>query len=121
MNQEKIGKLIAKCRKEKNLTQEQLAEKLGISAKSVSRWENGKTLPDYAVIEDLTKLLDISINEFFYGERISQNEREHISEENLLHMFKERYGMMIKRKFVMLSGVMGTFIGILIYMLFFVR
>ncbi len=47
MNQERIGKFIATCRKEKNLTQEELAEKLGVTSKSISRWENGKTMPDY--------------------------------------------------------------------------
>ena len=119
MNQEKIGKFIAECRKQKNLTQEQLAEKLGISSKSVSRWENGKTMPDYTIIEDLTKNLDISVNEFFYGERISADNVESISEENLRRMFREKYGKAVKNKFVILSGIIGGLVGILIYMLFY--
>ena len=53
MNQEKIGAFLAECRKQKNLTQEQLSEILGVSSKSVSRWENGKTLPDYTVLDSL--------------------------------------------------------------------
>jgi len=120
MNQEKIGKFIVECRKEKNLTQEQLAEKVGVSSKSVSRWENGRTMPDYTIIEDLTKILDISINDFFYGERISASEVESISEENLRHMFRDKYGKAVKKKFVILSGIIGGLVGILIYILFYI-
>ena len=53
MDQTKFGSFIAECRKENKLTQEQLAEKLGVSSKSISRWENGKTMPDYSVLPDL--------------------------------------------------------------------
>ena len=117
MNQEKIGKFIVECRKEKGLTQEQLAEMLGTSSKSVSRWENGKTMPDYTIIEDLTKIFDISANEFFYGERISIDELEKVSEENLRRMFRDRYGKAISKKFVILNGIIGGLLGILIYLL----
>lgn len=120
MNQEKIGKFIVECRKEKNLTQEQLAERIGTSSKSVSRWENGKTMPDYTIIEDLTKILDISINEFFYGERIPEDKVESVSEENLRRMFRDKYGNAVKKKFVMLSGIIGGLVGILIYMIFYI-
>ena len=116
MNQEKIGKFIVECRKEKVLTQEQLAEKLGVSAKSVSRWENGKTMPDYTIIEDLTKVLGFSMNEFFYGERISEDELEKVSEENLRRMFRDKYGKAINKKFVVLSGIIGGLLSILIYL-----
>lgn len=97
MNQEKIGKFIVECRKEKNLTQEQLAEKLGLSSKSISRWENGRTIPDYTIIEELTEIFDISVNEFFYGEKISKDEIESISEENLRRMFRDMYGKSLKK------------------------
>ena len=63
MNQEKIGLFIAKCRREKNMTQEDLAEKLGVSNKSISRWENGKTMMDISLFEPLCNELDISIIE----------------------------------------------------------
>ena len=119
MNQEKIGIFIANCRKEKNLTQEQLAEKLGISPKSVSRWENGKTMPDYTLIECLTKIFDISMNEFFYGERISEDKVESISEENLQRMFRNKYGKAVKKKFVVLTGIIGGLMSVLIYMLLY--
>ena len=84
MNQEKIGKFIAQQRKEKNLTQEELAEKLGVSGKSVSRWENGKTMPDLSLFNFLCKELDVTINELLSGERIDKEEYQKKLEENIL-------------------------------------
>ncbi len=63
MNQEKIGKFIAECRKTKKLTQSELAEKLGVTDKSVSNWENGRNMPDLSLFKTLCELLDISIND----------------------------------------------------------
>ena len=63
MNQEKIGKFIAECRKNKKLTQQEFAEKLNVSDKSISRWENGKTMMDISLFEPLCNELDITINE----------------------------------------------------------
>lgn len=71
MNQEKIGKFIFECRKENKLTQEQLAERLGVTDKTISRWENGKTMPDISLFEPLCEELKISINELLKGERIN--------------------------------------------------
>ncbi len=93
MNQEKIGKFIAERRKEKNLTQEQLAEKLGVSSKSISRWENAKTMPDISLFEPLCNELDISFNELLTGEKLNNNNSEFLSKEALIGY--ERY---IKRK-----------------------
>lgn len=93
MNQEKIGKFIAECRKGKNLTQEQLAEKLGVSNKSISRWENAKTMPDISLFEPICKELDISFNELLTGEKICNNDTEYLSKEALIGY--EKY---IKRK-----------------------
>ena len=84
MNQERIGKFIAELRKEQNLTQEQLAEKLGVTSKSISRWENGKTMPDYAILKNLCQELQISINEFFIGEKINIKDFKKIADDNLL-------------------------------------
>ena len=84
MNQEKIGKFIANLRKEKKLTQEQLAEKLGVTSKSISRWENGNTMPDVSLFEPLCKELNIFFKDdtFFntYGnsQAISYDEFEAI-------------------------------------------
>ena len=68
MNQKQIGKFIAQKRKEKNLTQMQLAEILGVSNKTVSKWENGNCMPDYSIIKPLCKELDITVSELMDGE-----------------------------------------------------
>ncbi|MBQ8632897.1 MAG: helix-turn-helix transcriptional regulator [Lachnospiraceae bacterium] len=73
MNQENIGKFIAKLRKEKKLTQEQLAEKLGVNNRSVSRWENGTCMPDYALLPLLAQELGISVAELVEGKRTEAN------------------------------------------------
>ena len=70
MNQEKIGKFIALCRKEKKLTQSELAEKLQITNKAVSKWETGRGMPDASLLLDLCDILGISVNELLSGEKI---------------------------------------------------
>ena len=80
----KIGKYIAGKRKELGMTQKQLAEKLGMSDKSVSKWERGVCLPDVSVYSDLCLILGISINEFLAGEDIAQENIEKKSEENII-------------------------------------
>ncbi len=85
MNQEKIGKFIASLRKEKNLTQQELAEILGVSDKSVSRWENGKTMPDLSLMQPLCQELGITINELLSGEKLKKEEYQEKSEENILN------------------------------------
>ena len=83
MNQEKTGSFISAKRKEKNLTQEQLAARLGVSNKTISKWETGKCMPDYSIIEDLCKELDVSISDLMNGE-----EKSEIKESQLLGMMK---------------------------------
>ena len=85
MNQEKIGKFISSLRKEQNLTQEQLAEKLGVSNKSVSRWENGKCLPDVSLYKDLCHILGITLNDFFAGEKIKEEKFKEQADDNLFN------------------------------------
>lgn len=85
MNQEKIGLFIAKCRREKNMTQEDLAEKLGVSNKSISRWENGKTMMDISLFEPLCNKLDISIIELLNGERINDKKRDKLYTKTLIN------------------------------------
>ncbi len=89
MNQEKIGKFIAERRKEKNMTQEQLAEKMGVTAKTISRWENGKTMPDYSLLKDLCNELDTNVNEFLSGENIENGKYINRAEENLMILTKQ--------------------------------
>ena len=73
-----LGRFISTCRKEKNLTQKQLGEELGVTDRAVSKWENGKSFPDISLIEPLCQILDISVSEFMLGKRI---EPEHYQEE----------------------------------------
>lgn len=114
MNQEKIGKFIAKCRKDKNITQEQLAEKLGVSYKSVSRWENGKNMPDYSILKELCNILDIDVNEFLSGEKIEKNEKQTHSIENLDLILKEYYKMKKQRNIFKFISICIISISILI-------
>ena len=72
MNQLTIGKFISQKRKEKNLTQEQLAEKLEVSNKTISKWETGKCLPDYGIVKSLCKELEITIAELMDGEEAEE-------------------------------------------------
>lgn len=85
MNQEKIGLFIAKCRREKNMTQEDLAEKLGVSNKSISRWENGKTMMDISLFEPLCNELNISIIELLNGERINDKKKDKLYTKTLIN------------------------------------
>ena len=85
----KIGKFISECRKKKNLTQEQLAEKLYITDRAVSKWERGLSLPDADKMLDLCNILDISINELFNGGRINMKDEKKKTEELLLSMAKQ--------------------------------
>lgn len=90
MNQKRIGTFIAQCRKEKNLTQTQLAERLGITNQAVSKWENGRGMPDMSLLQPLCDVLDISLNELFSGEHISAAEYKGKAEENISNLFKEK-------------------------------
>ncbi len=81
MDQIKIGNFIAQCRKEKNLTQRQLADILGISDKAVSKWETGKGIPDAGCMVPLCEALGISVNELLTGERIPEEEYQERAEE----------------------------------------
>jgi len=69
MDQIKIGKFIAECRKQKNLSQLQLAEKLGITDKAISKWERGISKPNSSIMLELCEILDISVNELLNGEK----------------------------------------------------
>ena len=84
MNQQKIGKFIQEKRKEKKLSQLELAEKLGVSNRTISKWENGNSMPDYSIINDLCEELDISINELLSGEKLNEDNYQKKLEENIV-------------------------------------
>lgn len=88
MNQKKIGAFIADCRKK--LTQLELAEKLGVTDRSVSNWENGVCLPDASLYRLLCDILQISINELFAGEFVCNDNYKNIADENLLILLEHR-------------------------------
>ncbi len=89
MDQIKIGRFIAQRRKRVNLTQLQLAEKLGITDKAVSKWERGIAMPDTACMLDLCEILGISVNELLSGEKIDMENNNEKNEQLLLNMAKE--------------------------------
>lgn len=120
MNQEEIGKFISELRKDKNMTQEQLAEKLGVTSKSISRWENGKTMPDYSLMKQLCDELEITINELLSGERLKTNNYETKTNENLDNILKEYYKMKKQKKTIksILIVVLFLFILFILRLLF---
>ena len=89
MNQLKIGKFIADCRKGLGLTQMDLAEKLNITDRAVSKWENGRAMPDSSIMIELCDILKISVNELLKGEKISMENNNQKNEQLLLDMAKE--------------------------------
>ena len=89
MDQTKIGRFIAERRKEAGLTQVQLAQKLGITDKAVSKWERGMALPDTSIMLELCDILGISVNELLSGEQINMESNNQSNEQLLLEMAKE--------------------------------
>ena len=89
MDQIKIGRFIAACRKRANLTQLQLADKLGITDKAISKWERGITMPDTSIMLELCDILGISVNELLSGEKINMENSSQKNEQLLLDMAKE--------------------------------
>ncbi len=90
MNQVKIGKFIAECRKKKNLTQMQLAEKLGITDRAVSKWETGKAMPDSSIMLELCDVLSISVNDLLCGEVVIMDNYNKELENNLIEIIKQK-------------------------------
>ena len=107
MDQLKIGKFIADCRKEKGLTQWQLAEKLGITDKAISKWERGIAMPDTSIMLELSDILGISVNELLNGEKLNMENNNQKNEQLLLDMAKE-----IERKNKTIWSAMWTLMTI---------
>jgi len=114
MNQLTIGKFIALKRKEKNLTQEQLAETLGVSNKTVSKWECGKCMPDYGIVKPLCQELGITVSELMDGEVKADSSIRVFDEEQILDMLR-RIQQLEKQK----MSIFG--IPLLIYAIFLLR
>ena len=86
MNQETIGKFISKCRKDKKMTQQELADKLGVTDRAISHWENGRRLPDYSLLKPLSEILGVSINELLTGEKINEKDALVKADENIMKL-----------------------------------
>lgn len=97
MNQEKIGKFIGEIRKEKNMKQSDLAELLGVTSKTVSRWETGMYMPDLSLFVDISEILGVTLNELMQGERIiGKKNKDSIEIEMKLEINKEKYDELMK-------------------------
>ena len=113
MNQIAIGNFIEKKRKEKNLTQAQLAEKLGVSNKTVSKWENGKCMPDYGVIQPLCTELGVTVSELMDGEEQAPDSIRAYDDEQILDLLKRTQALESQRETLVgiLLIVMGMALG----------
>lgn len=118
MNQQKIGKFIQERRKEKELTQVELAEKLGVSNRTISKWENGNSLPDYSMFNDLCNELDITINELLSGEKLTKDNYQKKLEENFVSTIDYNNKKRNKRIKMFIGLIIFIFILYFFYKLF---
>lgn len=107
LNQEKIGKFIAERRKEMDLTQKQLAQRLNVSDKAVSKWETGRSMPDNSILFELCQVLEINVNELLSGEKLSDDNYHGKAEENMMTLMKE------KQNSGRINAIAGAVVGIL--------
>ena len=114
MNQEKIGKFIAKCRKDKKMTQSELAEKLGVTDKSIGNWENGRNMPDLSLFKPLCDVLGITINDLLSGEKISKDKYQERFEENIVNTID--YSTKRINKYSNVIGLLLVIFGLFISM-----
>ncbi len=115
MDQQKIGKFLKELRNEKEITQEQLAETLNVSGRTVSRWETGKNMPDISILVDLSEFYDVSIMEIIDGERKSEIMNEEVKEAVL---GVSEYAQQEKRNLLKTVRILGV-LGILLQMIGF--
>lgn len=110
MDQIAIGRYIARKRKEQNLTQEQLSEQLGVSNKTISKWENGKCMPDYSLIQKLCEALDVTLPELMDGEDAAENSVRVYDDEQILDLLRRTQEL--ERKKNILYGLVLIVLGI---------
>ena len=110
MNQMATGKFISQKRKEKSLTQEQLAEKLGVSNKTVSKWETGKCMPDYSVVKTLCDELEITVAELMDGEKSEEKSVRTYDEEQIMDLLKKTQNLEKQKE--LLYGILLIVMGI---------
>ena len=113
MEQEKIGKFILQLRKEKNMTQKELAEKLGVTDRAISKWENGRGMPELSLMKALCDELGISVNELLSGEKIESEDYQEKFEENIINTIEYANKKTVHKNTVVLS-IVGTVIFVMV-------
>ncbi len=120
MNQENIGKFIAECRKSKKITQQELAERLGVSDRTIGNWENGRNMPDLSLFKPLCNELGISLNDLISGEKVKEKEYQEKFEENIVNAIDystkriNKYNQVIS----LILIIFGLFVSISAIMIF---
>jgi len=114
MDQTETGKFIAKCRKEKKLTQAQLAEQLNITDRAVSKWETGKSMPDSSIMLELCEILGITVNELLSGEEINMERYEQKADENLIALKRKDESNMAKNVMIAILFSITLLTGIIV-------
>ena len=107
---EKIGKFIAQVRNQMGFTQKELAEKIGVSDKTVSKWECGKSMPDISYLDSLCKALSINMNELISGQRLTETDYSSKAEENIMALMKENKRI---RKSTVIKNICGVILAVL--------
>ena len=115
----KIGNFIRECRKNKNLNQKQLADKLFVEPKTISKWETGNGLPDVSIMKKLCNELEISLSELFLGEHIKEKSNEIITEKILLEEIKKE-GLQNKKNLIGEILIGCAFIAVIIILILFI-
>ena len=115
MDQERIGKFILELRKEKKMTQQELADKIGVTDRAISKWENGRGVPDLSLMKPLCDELGISINELISGEKIDKREYQDRFEENIFNTinYSQKQIKKTRNKYVIIIGVIFLFLIVL--------
>lgn len=114
MNQADTGRFIANCRKEKGLTQAQLAERLNITDRAISKWETGKSMPDSSIMLELCQILDISVNELLSGEKIKMENINQKANETLLELKRKDENNINKNTVMSIIFTVTMIIGIIV-------
>ena len=118
MDQAKIGRFIAECRKNVGLTQMQLAEKLGITDRAVSKWERGKAMPDSSIMLELCDVLKISVNDLLSGETVTMDNYNKELENNLLEIIKQKE--QADKRLLSLEIFLGVVVSVILFTVVFV-
>jgi transcriptional regulator with XRE-family HTH domain/DNA-directed RNA polymerase subunit RPC12/RpoP len=117
MDQVRIGRFIASERRQKGLTQRQLADELGISDKTISKWETGNGFPEISLLLPLCEQLNITVNELLSAERLSDNEYKQKAEENMVDMIKEKEANRRSLRLTSIVGFMSSIVFVVLMMI----